>query len=60
MSVNLGLGVHKVHLKHYFQYFRFYHIIFYVVINSSHYRVNNKLIISGGGLYTHYVVEDSP
>ena len=29
------------------------------MINSSHYPVNNKLIISGGGLYIHCVVEDS-
>ena len=36
-------------LKTLFLDFRFYYIIFYVVINSSHYRVNDKLIISGGG-----------
>jgi hypothetical protein len=29
------------------------------VLDSSHYRVNNNLILSGGGLYIYYVVEDS-
>ena len=28
------------------------------MIDSSHYRVNNNLILSEGGLYTYYVVED--
>ena len=59
ISINLGLGVHMVHLNHYFQYFKFYSNIFYVVLDSSHYRVNNNLILSGGGLYIYYVVEDS-
>ena len=31
----------------------------YVVIDSSHSRVNINIILSGGVLYTYYVVEDS-
>jgi hypothetical protein len=48
---------HLQTLEEQFRY-RFYSIIFYVVIDSSHYRVNNYQILSGGGLYTYYVVED--